>query len=645
MAVSGVSLRAALAARVAGHDDAALAALASVGLLRRAARDLTQLTPVVVEADGALLVDIGPHRIRFASADPRAGRCNCRAPGVCQHLLSALLFLRPAAAPAPAAEAQPDAGPAPDALVEAALDRLLAIDDAALRAHAGVSGLRWALDYVATLTPEREVVVEPTATPVLRLPRLGFALHVVGAGLADYVANPPGVAAARHTVAALLAYRRQRGRPLPKLPATAADRELLDARGVLLAEVAREVIAQVRRGLARPSTGALGEAGALAARAQALGAPRLAGLLRWVAAQREALQARHADGDSETLLEALARSYGLAEALAVAQARGDWPLRLAGRTRRDYAETEPLTLIGLAAWRFRSAAGLHGVRLLFHAPDTDEYLGWMLLRPGAARSTTAALLDQVSPWSGLPSPRHVLGQVLQLTGARRAGAQLSSHPGTTVIARRDWQRGDPAPPAVSDWRSDWRAAASVLVGDAEQYACLRPVRWDPARYDPHQQALQWTLYDVGERPLTLTLPYRPWRAARLAAIEAYTSAQDRGADVLVADRGGLIEPLGWVSAGDLRCVSVPELRPESAGVAAAPTRPAETTERPASWPTWLLDAAERGPGPDWPQALGAARDEAEAAGLKQLAALLRPGPDPAEQLLRIALMTLQTGRV
>src|SRR5690348_6776849 len=91
--VSG--LRARLVEQLARFDDDAFAALANRGLLRRAQKDLEKQRPEIVEeAEDAVTVGFGGHRIRFDARGPAFAQCSCPAAGVCQHILAAAIGLR-----------------------------------------------------------------------------------------------------------------------------------------------------------------------------------------------------------------------------------------------------------------------------------------------------------------------------------------------------------------------------------------------------------------------------------------------------------------------------------------------------------------------------------------------------------------------
>src|SRR5258705_12501728 len=84
-----------LVALVSGFDDASWEALASKGLLRRARKDIERLkVEIVDEAGEALQISVSPFVVSMPSSGPAKSTCSCPAPGVCQHILIAGLFLQ-----------------------------------------------------------------------------------------------------------------------------------------------------------------------------------------------------------------------------------------------------------------------------------------------------------------------------------------------------------------------------------------------------------------------------------------------------------------------------------------------------------------------------------------------------------------------
>lgn len=635
-----VTLQQQLHARLQAFDDEALIALANRGLFRRAGKDLELQEPQIIDDSSALRLRLGAQQLEFSSADPSAGRCDCKAGGVCHHLLAALLWLRrlpPASATVESAEAVT----APQAMLGPADAEalLLSFDDEALKKFAGSAGFRWALSYVLDLNLEREFVFTVTRYPILRLPRLQFELRCIGNTLAEFIAAG-GENAARYTVAAILAYQRQCGLTLPKLEQHASDAVDAATRKALLEQICQFAIELATLGLTHLSNALCERNLLLASRAQAHGCYRLAARLRRCGEQMEAALARMAHSDSAALLDELAFVYTLAQGLLHALGEGRWPSLLVGQARQDYDETDTLALLGLAAWPFQSASGFSGLSVLFYATDANEFLTLTEARPAALGFDPIARFRQFGPWRGMSSPQAVMGHALQVQHARRAGYRLSAHEQTTVLAQSGctaaaWL----ALPRITDWRLlSPRASASIWLSGGEDYALLQPSQWQAAQFDPRHQQLNWTLFDEQNAGLSLSLPYSELHARAVSGWEHFSQTVPTGQSLIVVRlRDGRVEPVGWLQHdGASLAVGTPFFRDSADNAkASVPTEFDHFAEHPElnAWRQFLLLHAERGLSAAWTEALEQRRARAQAHGLLKLASLASGACAP-EVLLR-----------
>ncbi len=103
-----------LSAMLETHDANALSALASVGLVRRATRDLEAGKAEVQSRDDAgASVTADGQVVTLDAGGPVAAQCSCPATGICRHIILAILALRESSEadegePAPAANARDD---------------------------------------------------------------------------------------------------------------------------------------------------------------------------------------------------------------------------------------------------------------------------------------------------------------------------------------------------------------------------------------------------------------------------------------------------------------------------------------------------------------------------------------------------------
>ena len=213
-----------LDAMLATHDEAALTALASVGLMRRAGRDLEAGKAEVQTRDaGAAVVIADGQTVHIDGKGPAKASCTCPATGVCRHILLAVLVLR-SEGDGPAAEP-----------VQSAAEELSALDEASVRKFAGADWDK-ALTHArlsAELSPEHQgqnllVPLADTDHPVVFL---------AGQGLAGAVFKGAKSARRRAVAAAALVARAKDG--AQALQALSHDTPPAD-------EVAPEFLADVR---------------------------------------------------------------------------------------------------------------------------------------------------------------------------------------------------------------------------------------------------------------------------------------------------------------------------------------------------------------------------------------------------------------
>jgi hypothetical protein len=552
------TLRQALAAQLARYDDDAFAALANRGLLRRAIKDLEK-TPATVaeERADALVMAFGEHRIRFDARGPAHAQCSCPASGVCQHILAAALTLQRAS--------QADASPPPQDVpadepdpLAALHDALAAIGDSDLVRHAGKPGYRWAWQFVQDLEPGRGLQVNGERHLVLAFahPRVGF--RYMGGGLDALVTDTALSQPAKYRVAAVLAYRRQRGLAVaPPEPTGRGANASLDlgadhpgadehdtaASRARLRQAVQQLIAEcVVLGLSHLSLGINERFATLAVWAQGAEYPRLSLLLRRAADHVELLLDRAGGADEQRLLDELTLTCGLVRALESAAARGAAPRHLVGRARTRYQGAGPLELIGLGAHAWRTPAGYVGLTMLFWSPADQSFMSCSDARPESLRGFDPVSRYRASgPWSGLGAPQQATGRRMQLTGAQmNHQGRLSAAEATTAIvlppdsasAIRDRL------PAVTRWAELAAAQAEgrdSLLGEAQpmkDWVVLEPASFDPARFDTTRQVLVWPLHDADGNVLHAELAWSPHSRHAIARIE-HLPALARGTRVVV----------------------------------------------------------------------------------------------------------------
>ena len=629
---------------LARYDDEALAAWGNRGLLRRAGKDLESRAPRVEQDDAhALVVAFGGHTQRFDARGPNHAQCSCPGHGVCQHLLAIVLWLQRDTGAAPARAADAAATDTPDARAPLHAE-LLAITPAQLAKHAGKAGYRWAWQYVQDLDPakgpriggERNIVID------LVQPRLVF--RYLGGGLEDLIPDSPVGRIEKYRVVAVLAYQHAHGLALSPPEARVAtasldlgkDHELgtgrdearRDARERLRASVGQLLGECVALGLSHLSSHVQERYATLAVWAQGADYPRLALLLRRIADHVELLLERAGGADEHRLLEELSLAHALVAALSHADAHGQSPTHLVGRTRAEYEATGSLALWGMGALPWRAASGYVGLTLLFWSPQSQAFLACTDARPESQRFDPLARYRAAGPWAGLGAPMQATGRSLQVLKAQTSAAgRLSAADSTqATVLPLPWEtvRVGLSPhtswQALSDVRQTARLSLLAEPQPMRDWVVLQPARYGQAYFDATRQTLAWPLHDTEERVLMAEVVYSPLSAHAIERIEALTPEQLTGHWLVARLRtsaGGLVaEPLSLVRPGKDASPCVDALyfddttRQGLLGAAAQKLRalrkpaPAAAPVLPASpvpavlmeYRHWLAQCAERGTG-------------------------------------------------
>jgi hypothetical protein len=493
-------------------DDAALEALASRGLLRRAAADAGRVQIEREDERSADLVLDG-ETIRLDVKGLAASTCTCPAPGLCRHRLAAAIHLRGATAMAGAKRTD-----------WTAVFSAIGIEEMAR--FAGKSAWRDAL------AARSDVLVEIKPEDASLTVRLGTAEPVVflaTGGLDAAITKAPAKHRKSRIVAAALAARRAFGLPPPAietnadadLPARAPDRHVLQEIRDFLCRVYGTGLAIVPMALEEEARRL-----ALAGRVEAM--PRLSGLLRSLASGIGALRRREADADGEALLTLAAEAHALCVALDAAPSE-QLGAGLAGQARQDYAAAGDLALVGLGARLWETASGAHGVTTHLFDPEGGRAYTASLARPDRIDPLfdPASAFRQTAIWGTTMTE-------LCAGWAHLAGAQASPSGRLSMVASvaarvEPWT---PAREAVAGWScafDDWTAlAASLQSAFTPRLAAGPPPevpvvlifsRHAQAQFDEIGQSLVWPLADARRRWIGLTLRHEGPERDRIVALE------------------------------------------------------------------------------------------------------------------------------
>uniref|UniRef100_A0AAN0NJQ6 SWIM-type domain-containing protein n=1 Tax=Yoonia rhodophyticola TaxID=3137370 RepID=A0AAN0NJQ6_9RHOB len=343
-----------LSAMIAVHDETALAALASVGVVRRAKRDFEAGKAVVESRDeAAATVTADGKAVMIPAAGLPAATCDCPATGICRHILLAVFALRED----PSAEMAP---------VTSATDELHALDEAGLRKFAGAD---WDKAINLARISGRATLTEDGANLSVQLPDVAFpVVFLAGQGLAGAVFKGAKSAKRRMTAAAALVARQRSGaQTLDQI--TQDEDQIAQMSPAFLGRVQAAITALVAGVFGGGSVVAEDLVFDLSISARAQAAPRLTALLRGLVQQSRKQRAHHIAFREDRFLADAARAYALAKALA----QHPEDTQLTGTLRRNYRDHDDIDLIMLGAVQWTAASGARGLRLYGYAPATGAW--------------------------------------------------------------------------------------------------------------------------------------------------------------------------------------------------------------------------------------------------------------------------------
>ncbi|MDB5319201.1 MAG: hypothetical protein JWN40_832 [Phycisphaerales bacterium] len=545
-----------LATLLASFDEAALGALASVGLVRRAAKDLEKSAAgISVEgtADEGVTVTLADAVVTIPEAGPAGARCSCPAGARCRHVVMAVLYLQKTLSAGTGdgiAEAtQPMVGVGPDV-------ELMGYSVEALTKFAGKKVLRDALRLLGA-TPEVEIAEGAGGGAVVRFTNRNIDVRFFpGGGLAGMVTNAPAKERERVAVAAVLAYQRRHGLALDLgEEATAAQAALGESaspprsRAEIVASAVGLLEEMVAVGLSHVSPGMRERLTTLAISAVGANLPRLSLTLRGLAEGVRLFLARDAQADAERFFADLARAYALACGL-----RGDTvpSPHLVGQHRTHYEEVGSLALHGVGAYAWRTASNYSGLTVVFWDQSAKRFNSWSEARPRhlAQGFDPIDRYQQAGPWDGAVSPGHVATHQFKLNRAKRNDfGRLSAAAQTGAVLL------SPTRPMEIDFGNrlftNWQALRAYAgraypVGLAarnphDDIVVLKPSAWGEKSFDAVTQTFTWWATDDVGDVMALELAYSELTQPTIEALEKM--------DVKNAGAWGVLGRLEFKAAG------------------------------------------------------------------------------------------------
>jgi hypothetical protein len=521
---------------VASLDTTALEALANKGLLRRARKDVERgiETRICGETDTSLRIRIGDFEVTLPESGPATAGCSCPAAGVCQHILTAVLFLQRETPEAIPAQATAPSASSPAATLPSS--ELMAITPEQLEKWAGKPSFRAGLKLVCQFTPE--IIAEKAIR--IRFPLINLEVHFIpGGGLDGMIASGGKGDSRQFIVAAVVGFQRANGtqwdivaEAAPLAASEGAPRsrsEVLDSCQLLLTET-------LNNGLSRISNANQQRWATLAVSALGVNLPRLALLLRGIGDEAAIVLARDARSDLGRMLDRMAQTHALCSAL---EAGGDSPRTdLVGLHRTRYDEVGHLDLVGAAAWPWRTASGYEGLTVLFWDPSGKRWNSWTESRPRhqLADFKPVARYTQPGPWEGAESPRQLARRSFRLMNARRNPSQRLSGSGKSrVLVTGSGDLHSQNLDIIDDWeRVSGISNALLKVGLREpnpldSVVVVKPVAWGDRGFDPVTQVFTWVLADLYERPLFLEIAFDEFTEPAMKFLESVSPTSIEGA--------------------------------------------------------------------------------------------------------------------
>jgi len=517
------------------YDDDTLVALANAGLLRRAAKDVEAGKLRWAESDdSASTVEVDDQRVDLDARGPQYSRCNCPAPGLCKHILAAVVWLRtPSPTPSGALTASSLVATAtsePDPL-----DDVLALDSAALFKDAGVAATRQAAQTPVTGVEWRV----HGGTLIFDLPDLGVTCRwIVGAGFAGMVSEvAAGQRKAIHLIA-LAALRSAMGKPLhwplglAPSARPAADSELAPSERAFLGQVRNTLHELLRAGLSHASSLASARLLALNMSARGEDMPLLAAMLRNLGGMVDLLVRHDHQAQERDALALMSRIEALcASMLDEANAHDGLPA-LRGQLRRAFAATDTLELLPLGAHWWQTLGGARGLSLSLWDVQGARLLQASVARPDASDATfnRQSAWSAQALWPGAGAAAKVCTGPLILSQPRLADDNRLALGGSSrAQCLAAWQANDPrlGQLGIGDWAvlAEHLRGMTGVAANVGDTLLLRPVNTRAPVLHEAQQQLRWAIQDAQGLWLELVLPMGPQYDQRAENLDRFVARQ------------------------------------------------------------------------------------------------------------------------
>jgi hypothetical protein len=491
---------------LSAHDDNALEALASKGLVRRARRDFDAgLASVKQRDETSAAVTADGQEVSIDKRGPKEAKCDCPADGVCRHILLTVIALRetreagaPVATPMPA---QPEEAPAQSAAAD-----IRSMTQAQLEKFAGAD---WTA-AIAMAESAKDAKITSTGTScTVDLEGGAASVTFIAGGIKNAAFKGPKARKRMLVAAAAIVLRTSEGVKLERsdTESTEAEETLSQA---FLQEAADALVRAVRMTLNGAPLVAAELLFDIGISARVESAPRLTSHFRILARQARLAEKRDIGFEPEAFLAEAARTRALIEALKTGS---DDPI-LTGSLRRDYQPCAAIDLWFLGASRWRSETGARGLTLFAYDAGNRRWLSATFARAAGQDPTFDPRQTYHAPIWGADSPVNLMGNLWHVphpliskdgaiapTLAKRPTKAHSANPGGALE-----QTGA----MIADWRQ-LRADLAGRFGSGLRRrttalpALLSPARYGNLEFDELGQTLELELYDRSGDVISLSL--------------------------------------------------------------------------------------------------------------------------------------------
>lgn len=518
-------------AKITAYDEQALVDLTSVGLLRRARKQVEAGTVRALAADESEsqgIFAVNDQTVVLPDGPLTEAGCDCRAVGLCVHILAAVLFARQSPAPD---EAEPS--PAPEKTAALLEKELQDLTPQKIFTWAGKPALRTAVELLARLPgDDRRTIPGDTSLEIV----LGDAVrcrYVQGAGLQGVICDAPDHRRKGVIAACLLHWRQQGGDEIPwpeDLGGGQTGSVHLSEDEKQLTHAIREHLAgMLRAGLIHLPRHMEDTLRDLAWSARGGRLPRLSALALQLVGEMTAFRKGRTGTGSGRVFDLLVHVYVLCEALARSPVEAMAPLR--GRFRRDYhpRAVGPLWMVG--AGKYETRSGAKGLNLVFWDLANNRPLQVNCGRSGeAARGfDPAEAWKTVLGWQKGCSPQMLNNKVLQLENAKVSQDGRLSLSGETLLKENTDPQDQNRAIETAGYHS-WDQLCRDLAAELQKpQPAPGPLLVRPSRITPlvlEEISQQWTgwVRDQAGQWLRLTLPVSDSHARRAEAFNRCVAA-------------------------------------------------------------------------------------------------------------------------